>query len=299
MKQIGLVLEGGGMRGAYTAGVLDAFMEKDLSFEYVIGVSAGANNGINYVTKQKERSKRIFLKWSQDKRFIGPYNVLREHSIFGMDFIFNELPNQLDYFDYSAFSKIDGTFIACASNCETGLPAYFDNKAFKPEVFMNKPLRASSSLPILAPAVKIKGERYLDGVLSDPIPIRKSIDDGHPYNVVVLTKEEHVGGKLSLMDHLFITLTKLKYPKMKQTVKLSHGKYIESISYIRALEKEGLVYVFTPKKMDLDNRYCNDLTSLQEAYNHGYDSVIKQWEPFSAWITNIINHSPKTTYTKY
>lgn len=287
MERIGLVLEGGGMRGAYTAGVLDAFLDKELRFKYIIGVSAGANNGINYAARQRDRSKRIFLHWSQDKRFIGSYNLLKERSIFGMNFLFDQLPNELDHFDYPTFKETNATFIACASNCETGKATYFNSSDFGPKEFMNKPMRASSSLPMLSPAVTIDNQRYLDGVLADPIPIKKSINDGHPYNVVVLTKEEATGKKLSLLDHVFISMTRVRYPKLSKTVKASRAKYLNTLSHMRELEASGDVFVFAPKEAYLDSRYCNDKDCLEKAYNHGYESVYEKWDTFSAWISNI------------
>lgn len=287
MERIGLVLEGGGMRGAYTAGVLDAFLDKELMFHYIIGVSAGANNGINYVARQRDRSKRIFLHWSQDKRFVGSYNLFKERSIFGMNFLFDELPNKLDHFDYPAFNQAKTTFIACASNCETGQATYFNSRDFKPKDFMNKPMRASSSLPMLSPAVKIDNHRYLDGVIADPIPIKKSINDGHPYNVVVLTKQEATGKKLSFMDGVFITLAKIRYPKLSKTLKESRSKYLKTLAHMRDMEEAGEVFVFAPEEAFLDSRYCNDKSCLEKAYNHGYESVNMKWDAFNAWIANI------------
>ncbi len=191
MKNVGLILEGGGMRGVYTAGVLDAFIDEGVEIPYVIGVSSGATIGSSYITKQKERCKNIYVKWSQDKRFGGPRNMFRERSYFGMDFLFEELPNHLERFDYETFmmSRSDKVFISCVSNCDTAEPEYIAHDRHDPEYYMSKVIRACNSLPIISPHVKMKDHRYLDGFLTDPLPIYKSMEDGNSHNVVVLTKK--------------------------------------------------------------------------------------------------------------
>jgi predicted patatin/cPLA2 family phospholipase len=140
----GLVLEGGGMRGVYTAGILEFFLEKALYFPYVIGVSAGACNAISYIAKQKGRNKRVNIEFIRDSRYLSYRNLWKEKSMFGMDFIFDELPNKLVPFDYETFQRTEHTFIVGATDCLTGKPVYFNNHQ---EDNMNVVLRASSSLP--------------------------------------------------------------------------------------------------------------------------------------------------------
>lgn len=287
MSRIGLVLEGGGMHGAYTAGVLDCFIEENIVFDYVIGVSAGANNGINFVTKQKERSKRILLHWSQDKRFLGFSNLLRERSYFGMDFIFDKLPNELEKFDYDAFEKSPVVFTACASNCDTGQAAYFGRESFTPKQFMDKALRASSSLPIMSPSVKVLENRYLDGVMTDPIPIMKSMNDGNEYNVVILTKKAERLKKLSYMDRFLVNLTKKLYPKLKSSIDMSTYHYNESLRMVSELKEQGKVFLFKPKVSLLDNRYIKDRIQLEEVYSSGYNDAKEQMDELKSWINKI------------
>lgn len=287
MSRIGLVLEGGGMRGAYTAGILDSFIEEDIEFNYVIGVSAGANNGINYVTKQKERSKRIFLHWSQDRRFLSFTNLFKERSYFGMDFIFNKLPNELEKFDYEAFEQSPVTFMACASNCDTGEARYFDRESFSPKQYMDQALRASSSLPIISPSVKVSDFRYLDGVMTDPIPISKSINDGNEFNVVILTKQQEKCQKLSFMDRCLVNLTKKLYPNLKESIDKSTKIYNDSLSMVSELNDEGKVFLFKPKRELLENRYVKDSARLEEVYSNGYIDGKSRIEELKTWINQI------------
>ncbi len=287
MSRIGLVLEGGGMRGAYTAGVLDSFIEENIEFDYVIGVSAGANNGINYVAKQKERSKRIFLQWSQDKRFLSLRNLWRERSFFGMDFIFDTLPNELDKFDYEAFERSPVTFTACASNCDTGKAEYFVRERFTPQQYMNEALRASCSLPIISPSVKVSKCRYLDGVMTDAIPIKKSIEDGNDYNVVVLTKKQERVKKLSAMDRLLVNLAKKMYPSLKESINESTYNYNQSLAMVSELKNQGKVFLFKPNSNLLENRYIKDSTQLKLVYQTGYDDGKRQMDDLKYWLSQI------------
>lgn len=188
---IGLVLEGGGMRGAYTAGVLDVFLAKNLKFTYVIGVSAGANNGANFVARQSGRSKRIFINHSQDKRYMGLNNLLKEKSYFGMNFLFDLLPSRIDPFAYNKFNKSSTIFKVVLTDCKNGEAVYMSKKDYEPEYFVKKILRASSRLPLISQHVTVEGSKYLDGGIVDPIPVKKAIQDGYRYNVLVLTREEN------------------------------------------------------------------------------------------------------------
>lgn len=286
MNQIGLVLEGGGMRGVYTAGVLDAFLDHDIEFPYVIGVSSGANNGSNFITKQHSRSKRIFLKWSQDNRFLNFGNFLRDRSYFGMEFLFNQLPNELDPFDYASFYSSDVRFVACASNCDTGGTSYFFNDQICPLKYMNKMLRASSSLPIISPTVLVDDYRHLDGFITDPIPLQKSIDDGNTKNVVILTKPHHEMGNLSLMDRFLKNLTKRLYPKLRDAIENSTHHYNDSLKQVFILHSEGKVFLFRPRIDLLKNRYGKDVSDLEKIYQQGYDDGVHEVDDLKAWMAS-------------
>ena len=292
-KNIGLILEGGGMRGAYTAGVLDAFLDNKIRFPYVIGVSAGANNGANFISEQRGRSKRIFVDWVKDKRFLGLSNFFREGSYFGMDFLFDKLPNELDPFDYNTFYNSPITYKVCITNCESGEPAYFEYKDFEQkDYFMKKVLRASSSLPIISPTVEINNRHYLDGGIADPIPIEKSISDGNSFNVIVLTRNEDYRkkpSKLTYLNKFFL----YKYPNLVDTLKNRHSIYNNSLEKISLLQKNGEAFIFRPEEKIAVDRMERDTSKLDELYQQGYNETINQMSDFNQWLKSIKDDSSK------
>nr|MDA8227721.1 patatin family protein [Desulfitobacterium hafniense] len=193
MENAGLVLEGGGMRGVYTAGVLDCLLKYNLHIPYVIGVSAGACNGASYISRQTQRSKRININYIRDSRYLSYRNLIKERSIFGMDFLFNKIPYKLEPFDFITFFNSDQRFVMGATDCLTGKPIYFEKNDFTTndrERAVLTAMQASSSLPFLSRTVDFEGFKLLDGGISDPIPIKKSIQDGNNKNIVILTRNE-------------------------------------------------------------------------------------------------------------
>lgn len=291
---IGLVIEGGGMRGSYTAGVLDAFMDENIKYPYVIGVSAGANNGCSFVSEQRGRSKRINLDWSKDKRFLGFINILREGSYFGMNFLFDTLPNELEPFDYETFYNSKVVFKVGVTQCETGRPVYFKPEGFPPYYFVNKVLRASSSIPIISKTVEINGQKYLDGGIADPIPIEKSIEDGNTYNVIILTRNEDYTKHTKKLDCLLTNIFLCRYPKLVETIKRRAEKYNNCLKRINMLEKNGSAYVFRPKKQLVVNSLEKDSSKLKALYEQGYNETIDQMNEFREWINGVKKDSIKS-----
>ncbi len=284
--KIGLVLEGGGMRGAYTSGVLAAFMDENIKFPYVIGVSAGANNGANFVAEQRERNKKVFVDYVNHKDYSGLKHWIIGKSFFNMDFLFDILPNDLVPFDYETFEKSPTVFKVCVTECSTGKPAYFEKSQFKGIELMGRILRASSSLPILSPPVEIDGKLYFDGGITDSIPIEKSIEDGNKYNVVVLTRNKGYRKepqKLGPFSKLFFK----KYPKILHAIEVRHIKYNETLEKIEKLEKEGLVYAFRPIDEIKVGRLEKDVEKLNDLYEQGYRETMEQMDKFKNWLENI------------
>lgn len=286
-KKLGLVLEGGGMRGAYTSGVLKAFMDEGIKFPYVIGVSAGANNGANFVAEQKERNKKVFVDYVSHKNYSGFRHLIKERSYFNMKFLFDTLPNQLVPFDYDTFFNSPTIFKVCVTEVETGYPKYFEKSQSKDNKgFMNKVLRASSSLPIISPPVEINGKLYFDGGITDSIPIEKSIEDGNQYNVVVLTrnngylKEEQ---KLGVYSKHYLR----KYPTILQAIKKRHIKYNITLEKIANLEREGYIFVFRPIVPLMVDRLEKDSLKLNDLYNQGYKETLERMEEFKKWMKKI------------
>lgn len=287
-NNIGLVLEGGGMRGAYTAGVLAAFYDKNIKFPYVIGVSAGANNGVDFVSEQKERNKRVFVDHVSNKEYLGLKHFIKEKSYFNMTFLFKTLANELDPFDYETFFNSETMFKVCVTDSSTGKPVYFDKNQFKEKGkdFMMKAMQASSSLPIISPPVEIEGRVYFDGGVSDSIPIEKSMDDGNKYNVIILTRNVGYVKKEQKLDAISRHYLK-KYPKIREAIETRHIVYNDTLKKIEALREEGLAYVFRPiEKLKVD-RIERDTDKLNELYEQGYNEAMNQMKDFKKWIDSI------------
>ncbi|MCL2343260.1 MAG: patatin family protein, partial [Firmicutes bacterium] len=187
MLKAALVLEGGGMRGVYESGVLDVLLENRLEFEYVIGSSAGALNAANYVSKQAGRSARINLLHSDDPAYFGLRQFMKSRgSIFNFDYLFQSPVNELYPYDVEAFRRSKQRFVITATDCETGLPLYFQKRDYEE---MTLALKASGSLPLASHIVEIDGYSCLDGGTADPIPVQKAIADGYQKIVAVLKRD--------------------------------------------------------------------------------------------------------------
>lgn len=269
MKNIGLVLEGGGMRGLYTCGVLEYFMEKDLYFNYIIGVSAGICNAASYASKQMGRNEQVILNYINDSRYLSIRNLFREKSLFGMNFIFNEIPNKYVPFDFDTFHSFPFKFIIGATDCNTGKPVYFNKENIREGLEI---LKATASLPIISPIVKYKGFELLDGGISDSIPIMKSIKDGNKKNIIVLTR--NLGYRKTPTK--FTRLIKFKYkryPALVETLLNRYKSYNETLDNIEQLEKEDKAIVIRPSRELKVGRYEKNTSKLRELLENGYEDT--------------------------
>lgn len=281
MDNVGLVLEGGGMRGVYTAGVLDYLMKKDLYFPYVIGVSAGACNALSYLSRQKGRNKEIYLNYCRDPRYLNFFNFLRGKGVFGMDFIFDDIPNRLVPFDYQTFWQCKERFVTNAMDCSTGKAVYFEKDNCK-DIFTA--VQASSSLPLIGIPVKLNGLTLLDGGIPDAIPIRKAIEDGYDKNVVVLTKDagfrrKPYKGKL---------VAKILYSGQKNLLEALSNQYKiynETLDYINKLQSEKKVFVIRPSQPVTIKRVERNPQKLNQLYQLGYNDAHKNYEKMRAWLS--------------
>lgn len=281
---VGLVLEGGGMRAAYTAGVLDAFLDEGIALPYVIGVSAGANAGSDYVVGQRERNYRVFVEFAADPRYAGYANLLRERSWFGMRFLFETLPDELAPFDYEALGSTARTLVVAATDCATGRPRYFCQHDYDARWFIHTVHRASSSIPVVSPPVEIEGRLYLDGGVSDPIPIERSISDGNRRNVVVLTRnEDYRMGPQKL--GLFSRLALARYPAVRRTVLERGAKYDACLDRLASREQTGEAFVLRPLQPIVVGRMERDPVKLDGLYRQGYDETLKRLPVLKAWLT--------------
>jgi predicted patatin/cPLA2 family phospholipase len=281
MINSGLVLEGGGMRGLYTAGVLEYFMEKDLYFPYVIGVSAGACMAGSYLSRQVGRNKEVNLGFAGDKRYLSYQNFLKKRELFGMDFIFDEIPNKLVPFDFETFRNATEQLIIGTTDCETGEPVYFDKNTHGEHLL--KLLRASSSLPFVAPSVAYDNRLLLDGGISDPIPIRKAQTDGFQKNVIILTKPEGYYKRPSKLSSYF----KYKqHPKINDLLVSRYKHYNETLAYINKEEEKGSVLVIRPSITLPVGRVEKNRTKLQDLYELGLQDAKKQIDHIEKFLTN-------------
>jgi predicted patatin/cPLA2 family phospholipase len=280
MVNSGLVLEGGGMRGLYTAGVLEYFMEQDLFFPYVIGVSAGACMAASYLSRQAGRNKEVNLGYVEDKRYLSYRNYLTKRELFGMDFIFGEIPNKLVPFDYHTFMNAPEQFIVGTTDCETGEPIYYEKDKHGEHLLTL--LRASSSLPFVAPSVAYENRLLLDGGISDPIPIKKAQQDGFQKNVIVLTKPAGYTKRPSKLSSLF----KYKqHPKINELLVGRHQQYNETVAYIHEEEEKGNVFVLRPSVALPVGRVERNRTKLKNLYELGWQDAKNQMEDLKKFLS--------------
>lgn len=265
-----LILEGGTFRPIFTAGVLDALLDNNITFPYCIGVSAGITNGVSYISKQKGRNLEVLTKYRNDKKYFGYRNFLRCKSIFGLDFVFDEIPNKLIPFDMDTYRQYDGTVLIGVTNAKTGKTEYLDGKDLDDKATM---LRATCALPIFFPVIKINSNEYYDGGICDPIPIRKSISDGNKKHLIILTQPKGYKKELSQKNVFVSKLLSKKYPNLKDSFLTRHENYNETVKFCEELERQGKAIILRPE-YPLES-FEKDVNKLKSSYNHGYESTIK------------------------
>lgn len=267
--KIGLVLEGGGMRGVYTAGVLDVFLDEKIDFKYIIGVSAGACHAASFISKQRGRGFATNTDYLKDKRYLSFSNYFKTKSVFGMDFIFNEIPNKLNKFDFETFRKSKVDFRIVATDVNTGKPFYF-NKDNLCDDF--KVLQASVSIPLFASIVSHNDGEYLDGGASDPIPIRKAIEDGCDKVIVISTRDRAYTKKKEKGRVLYKRAFR-KYPNMIKALDERHSKYNSTLEYMKELESKGRCLVISPSIQLKNSRFEKNKEKLKIIYNLGMEDA--------------------------
>ncbi|KGX86895.1 patatin-like phospholipase family protein [Pontibacillus litoralis] len=276
MDKSALILEGGGMRGAYTAGVLDFLMDHNIHFPYVVGASAGACNGSSYISKQKGRNYEILVEFSKHPDYISFRNMLHKKGLFGMDFLFDTLPNRLAPFDYDGFFQsvhAGQKFVVGTTDVRTGEPIYFDT--FHNGESLLKIIRASSSLPIIAPIIQYKERELLDGGIGDPIPIQPSLNAGNKKHVLVLTRNEgYVKQKIKFS--WFFRKKFKDYPMLTKALEVRHEKYNESTKLIEQMERNNEAFIIRPKHPLTVSRVERNSQKLHSLYEQGYLEVAER-----------------------
>lgn len=262
-KKTALVLEGGAMRGLYTAGVLDVFMENDIKIDTIFGVSAGALFGINYKSKQIGRALRYNLKYAHDKRYMGMFSLLTTGDVMNKDFCFNKLVYELDPLDFETFENSDVEFYAVVTNVKTGKAEYIEISDAKRDM---EYLRASGSMPFVSNLVEVNGNKYLDGAVSDPIPLKKAFDMGYGKIIVIQTRP---AGYTKTKSWLPFGLVYKKYPEFVKTAKNAYINYNETLNLIRKYENDGKIIVLRPSEKIKMRRVEKNLNKLKAIYNVG------------------------------
>lgn len=277
----GLLLEGGGMRGLYTAGILDVFMENNIKIDGIIGVSAGALFGMNYKSKQKGRVLRYNKKYAKNRDYMGFYSLLTTGNIMNEDFCFNRIVNELDPVDFETYRNSPIEFYAVVTNVETGKPEYIKLDDLENKESLEY-LRASGSMPFVSKPVIINNKKYLDGGISDSIPIEKIMSMGYDKIIVVLTRPAGYQKKKS--NSMLPKIYYKQYPKFVETIENRYKKYNEEVEKVEELEKQGKVFLIRPSKLIKIKRVEKDCNKIQEMYDLGQKDTIDNLEKLKQYL---------------
>lgn len=275
-----LVLEGGGMRGMFTAGVLDVLMENSIEFKRCIGVSAGACHAASFLSHQKKRAYNIGVDYLDDKRYCSFYSLITTGDLFGAQFVYDEIPNRLNLYDYEAFDRNETEFYATVTNCQTGEAEYLKVNDMRQDVIC---VRASSSLPLLSKIVEINGKKYLDGGIADSIPARYSLETGEGKSVVVLTQHKGYRKKQGHF-HGLMKLKYLKYPEFTEKMKNRYLNYNETLDFIEEQERNGKIFVIRPPEPLQIGRIEKNREVLTKVYEIGYNEAKKAIEGLKKFL---------------
>lgn len=273
-----IVLEGGAFRGLYSQGVLDALMENGLNFACTIGTSAGALAGFNYVAGQIGRSARANLTCRHHPDYVGRGALLHAHSPIRLDFLFEDY-NAVEPFDEAAFRSPGRRYVAVATDCTTGRPAYFEKGKCK-DIF--SAIKASASMPYISPMIDVDGTPCLDGGCSCKIPYRWALDEGFDRIVVVRTREPEYRKKVSKRRHRFSAYG--RYPGFAASLANSNRDYNRQCDEIQKLEKEGRIFVIAPSAKVTVSRLEGDMEKLGDLYWLGYNDTISLLDPLRRYL---------------
>ena len=262
----GLVLEGGGMRGVFTSGVLDAFMKHDLYFRYIVAVSAGACNGMSYVSRQPRRARISNIDYLARYKYIGIRHLVTQGCIFDRELLYDKFPNQLLPFDFDEYFKHAKDFEMVTTNCLTGKAMYLSETSDRQRSL--DIVRASSSLPYVSKIVTVDGIPMLDGGIIDSIPINRAIETGHEHNVVILTRNK--GWRDTGKDRKVPAFIYKNYPRLRVALSHRHVAYNQQIDLIDRLEAEGKITCIRPMRPMEVGRIENDVEKLERLYEEGF-----------------------------
>ncbi len=277
----GLVLEGGAMRGLFTAGVLDAFLEEELTFDVCVAVSAGAAFGCNLKSKQKGRVLRYNTTYCRDRRYCSVQNLLTTGDLYGADFCYRLLPDELDPFDYETYREDPMDFYAVCTDADTATPVYARCNALTKEEFLY--LQASASMPLVSRPVEVGGKRLLDGGVSDSIPLAFLSSLAEECRVLVLTQPKGYRKK-PIGNELFFRLALHKTPRLADALLSRHEHYNRSLEEVETLEKAGEIFVIRPPKPIEVKTVERSRARLSAAHETGLSTARAQMDDLKAYL---------------
>ena len=284
INSVALVLQGGAVRGAFTAGVLDVFMENDIYFQYVVGVSAGALISLSYLSKQIGRSRAVVVDYMSDKKFVNPRFLLTKKSLFDFDYLFGEMATKILPFDRETYNNSSIRFIVGTTSCLTGRPLYYE-KGISSDFF--KAIAASSSLPFFSAPVMVGDEPCLDGGIATPIPFQKALDDDYQKMIVITTRDKEYRKDLNKPQHKNgLKALYGKYPNFIQTALDYPRRYNEDAAKLEDLENRGLAFIIRPRNPITLKRTEKDKAELQKVYERGRAAATELLPKMMEYIKN-------------
>ncbi|MCD8076416.1 MAG: patatin family protein [Lachnospiraceae bacterium] len=279
--KIGLVLEGGAMRGMYTAGILDVMMENQIKINGAIGVSAGALFGVNYLSGQNGRVIRYNKRFNSDKNYMGILPLLKEGNIISTEYAYHDVPYELDVFDDAAYRKAAEKipFYAVVTEVETGRPKYVRIRSVYKQMDV---LRASASMPFVSKPVKIGDSRYLDGGISDSVPFEWMYGNEYDRLIVVLTRD--LSYRKEPMSPALIKVCYRKYPQLQSKLLRRHTVYNDAVEALKKREADGQAFVIRPSVPIEIGRIESDPSKLQAVYELGLNDGEAQIKALKAYL---------------
>lgn len=272
-----LILEGGTFRPIFSAGVMDALLEENLMFDYVIGVSAGITNGISYLSRQKGRNLAVLTHYRNDRRYIGVRNFFKCKSLFGLDFVYEQIPQKYEPFDWQTFHAYTGTALVGVTNARTGACEYKNAMEMDRRCTM---LRATCAIPFFFPTIEMDGVPYYDGGICDPIPIRKAQADGQKRHLIVLTRPQGYRKGLSRANRAAARALQRKYPAISAQLLTRHTHYNETVAYCEELAQQAGTVLLRPA-YPLKS-FEKDVDVLSQSYRHGYETAMAHMDAIRA-----------------
>ena len=281
MDQVGLVLEGGGMRGTYTAGVLAFFYDNGIDIPYVVGSSAGACVATSYLSKQRGRNYKVLVEYGSHPEYISYKRLIKKRQLFGMDFIFDTIPNKLVPFDFNTFQTNNSKLVIGTTDIISGEAVFYDTFDSKEELL--KVVRASSSLPFVASSICYDGRELMDGGISAPIPIGQSIEAGNKKHVIILTRNRGYFKK-ELKFRRILRKKYKQYPGLVKALEQRHGRYNKTLEKINEMEENKEAFVIRPEKHLQVSRIEKNKQRLHDLYIQGYHEAESQMEQLQHFL---------------